>query len=109
MSRTTYQAHAIVEKKIINYDSGRHIQCMWADCERDGLTVNRLRWCRHQPHVPCDQANAFDVASHIRFAFCSERHMNMFRFDHGPQGRAMLESRGGLFGYLPTGYRGGML
>jgi len=106
---TTRDLHARIEKKIINYDSGRHIVCMWADCEQDGLSTHRLRWCRHHPGVPCDEANAFDVASHIRFAFCTERHLNYFRFDHGQRGHAMLESRGGLFGYLPTGYRGGIL
>lgn len=106
---TTRELHARIEKKIINFDSDKHIICMWADCENDGLSVHRLRWCRHPQHWPCDAAHAVDPASHIRFAFCSERHLNYFRFDHGPRGRAMLESRGGLFGYLPTGYRGGIL
>ena len=43
---------------------------------------------------------------HRHYVFCSERHKAMFHFDHGPQGLAMLESRGGMYGYLPTGYRG---
>jgi hypothetical protein len=107
--RTTYQAHARLQRKIINHDTGGHIVCMWADCEREAITTYRVLQHRHPHIVNCDLAAHFDPASHIRFAFCSERHLNHFRFDHGPEGHAMLESRGGLFGYLPTGYRGGIL
>ena len=106
---TTRQLHAIAEKKIINFDSGKHIVCMWADCEQEARTTHRILQHRHPPGWSCEYAHAIDPASHIRFGFCTERHLNYFRFDHGPQGRAMLESRGGLFGYLPTGYRGGIL
>lgn len=106
---TTREVHARVERKIVNFDSGNYIICMWADCERQALTTHRVLQHRHPPHWPCDVAHRVDPASHIRFGFCSDRHLNYFRFDHGPQGRAMLESRGGLFGFLPTGYRGGIL
>jgi hypothetical protein len=55
----------------------------------------------------CDAVNAgLFPGLHRTYVYCSERHRNMDHFGAMPQ---MAESRGGIYGYLPTGYRGGIL
>lgn len=120
MTRTTFQEHARIMRKVVNLDSGtgRLIVCAFADCERDGYENLKIvqhehqRVWRHDGQVLagdrlCEAIDAGVVPGlHRTYVFCSERHRAMFHFDHGPQGRAMLESRGGMYGYLPTGWRG---
>lgn len=120
MTRTTFQEHARIMRKVVNLDSGtgRKIICGFSDCERDGYENYKIVQHEHIRAAMVDGrtlrgdqlCEAIDAGMwpgiHRTYVFCSERHQAMFHFDHGPQGQAMLESRGGMYGYLPTGYRG---
>ena len=120
---STEWQHARVMRKVVNLDSGtgRKIVCGFADCERDGFENFKIVQHEHQRAARVDGkilrgdqlCEAIDAGVfpgiHRTYVFCSERHRAMFHFDHGTQGLAMLESRGGMYGYLPTGYRGGIL
>ena len=123
MTRTTFQQHARIMRKVVNLDhqDGSKIHCAFSDCDREGYQ-NYLRvQHEHLRRVTIDGkvytgdrlCEAIDAGMyegiHRRYIYCSERHMNMDHFGHGPQGVAMQESRGGMYGYLPTGYRGGIL
>ena len=64
---TTAHRHAVIQKKIINLDSGdgRHILCSWDTCELDGYELYKVR------------VNDSKDPSHPRYmnyVFCSERH-----------------------------------
>jgi len=109
---TTYQSHARIAKKIINHDAGGvALPCMWDDCERDATTVYRFHGCRHPVGWSCQYANRLallhgDAGAHIWFAFCSERHLMLFRHSEGWRALAMIEDQGRAYGNLPRGSKG---
>jgi hypothetical protein len=81
---TTAWKHAIIQKKIINRDEGgngrvtssgtHYVICAWSDCENDATTVYETRVHNHASHVPCDSRDG----RHMTYAFCSERHKQMW-------------------------------
>lgn len=87
---TTRWAHAIVQKKVINFDHGgaKHVMCAWDTCEKDGFENNKV-----VEHQASDGSNSNDIT----FVFCSERHKQYFL--HSTR-RA---------GNLPPGYRRSMV
>jgi hypothetical protein len=121
---STEWRHAQHSRKVVNLDSGtgRKIVCAWGECDRDGYENEKIVQHEHLRAWKvdgtvltgdrlCEAIDAGVVPGlHRTYVFCSERHRNYFYFDHGPQGLAMSETNGGhLHGYLPVGYRGGIL
>lgn len=76
---TTQHQHAIIEKKIINHDSGtgRHIICAWSDCERDGYESNKV--------VVHTGQSGYEVRD-MHYVFCTERHRQYWLHDARPGG-----------------------
>lgn len=76
--------HAIIHKKVINHDrGGSYVLCAWADCEKDGYELFKVRvnyGTSAAPHV-------------LNYVFCSERHRQYFVHSH----RA--------YGHLPPGHK----
>jgi hypothetical protein len=63
---TTAWRHAIVAKKVINFDrGGTNVMCAWDTCEKDGYEMYKT--------VEHD-ANAGYERRDITYVFCSERH-----------------------------------
>ena len=113
MTRTTFQTHARVERKIINLNNGGgKLKCLMADCDRDAyeqFTIPRAEH-RHDRRIPCDVAQMrIGSETHVDYPFCSERHREMHIESTGWRAHRLVESRGGAYGYLPTGSRGSML
>lgn len=117
MTRTTFQQHAQIMRKVVNLDSGtgRKILCAFSDCERDGYENFKRVQHEHarrgvvdghrlQGDSMCEAVDAGVFPGlHRTFVYCSERHRALDHFGMQPE---MQESRGGIYGYLPTGYRG---
>jgi hypothetical protein len=108
---TTYRQHAQIFRKVVNLNNGGgHLDCMLLDCERPGLANYVVLEHRH-PHIrDCDVAvRTIGPETHIRLAFCSERHRTMFVEGSGWRALRLAEDRRGqVFGSLPTGSRGMM-
>jgi hypothetical protein len=85
---TTAWKHAIIQKKIINHDSGvgRHIVCAWLDCEKEAYELYKV-----VTHIG---SNGFEDKT-MTYAFCSEKCKQYWLHD----------SRGGGGNNLPSGYR----
>jgi hypothetical protein len=64
---TTAWQHGIIQKKVINHDSGtgRHIICAWDTCTNDGVEMHKVRT---NTGAPGEQKRYMD------YVFCSERH-----------------------------------
>lgn len=63
---STEWRHAIIEKKVINFDHGgdRHVVCAWDTCERDGV----------ETHKVVEQTAKLRGERSVTFVFCTERH-----------------------------------
>lgn len=116
MTRTTYQTHAKIERKIINLNNGGgKFVCLFADCERLAIEIYSIPRAehRHPRHWPCDYADhvlaRMGEMAHIDYPFCSERHREMHYESSGWRAHRLIASRGGAYGYLPTGSRGSRL
>jgi len=68
-----------IHKKVHSHDSGLWILCAWADCERPGFELYKMR--------------LHDGQNIVQFVFCSERHKMLYVNSHRNYGR------------LPAGYR----
>lgn len=109
MSRTTYQQHAIITKRVINLDhgEGRPISCAWPECERQATSLYELVQCEHSPMISCSAVDqGVGGGRHYRYAFCRERCRAYFaaamgRLAHDTAAR----NRGRISGNLPPGYR----
>ena len=108
MPRTTWQQHAIVEKRIINldrYDPGP-VACAWDDCSGRATILYRVRLCEHSPNLSCEAVDRGAGGRHMWFAFCRER---CRQYWINASGRHAVESaernRGRIHGMLPAGYR----
>ena len=121
---STEWRHAQHSRKVVNLDSGtgRKIVCAWGECDRDGYENEKIVQHEHLRAWKvdgqvltgdrlCEAIDAGVVEGiHRRWAFCSERHLNIFKYGMGPQSVAMAASNGGhAYGSLPTGYHGSML
>jgi len=84
---TTRWQHAIIQKKIINHDSGtgRHILCAWLDCEKEAYELHKV--------VTRTGQNGYDAT--MSYVFCSEKCKQYWLHD----------SRGHGGNNLPSGYR----
>lgn len=121
---STEWQHAQVYRKIVNLDheGTQKIHCATLDCEREAYQQFVVVQHEHLRAVHfdgrwrrgSDLCSAIDAGLiegiHRRWAFCSERHLQLFRYGMGPQSVAMAASNGGhAYGSLPTGYQGSML
>jgi hypothetical protein len=63
---TTAWKHAIIQKKVINFDrGGTYVMCGWDTCERDGYESFK---CTVNDSAPGQEPK------YITYVFCSERH-----------------------------------
>jgi hypothetical protein len=85
---TTQYRHAIIQRKIINHDSGtgRHILCSWDTCENDGYELYKVR---------VNTANEGFEVRYMNYVFCSERHKQYW----------LANIRPGSNNNLPPGYK----
>jgi len=100
-------------RKVINLDSGtgRPIVCCWDECDRDGTTLYTHVFCEHDPRKSCERADTdlLPVAgrvAHIKFVFCSQRHMSYYVNAEGANAHHSLARTGRAHGNLPAGERG---
>ena len=101
-----------VGKKIINLDSGdgRPIVCAWDECDRSGLDLYTHVFCEHHPSEGCEHADrrllvqAGRVA-HLKFPFCSHRHMSYYVNAEGGNAHESIARTGRAHGNLPVGER----
>ena len=108
---STYREHAQIFRKVVNLNNGGgFLDCMLLDCDRPGLSNYTVLEHRHPAYPDCDYASRFiGPETHIRLAFCSDRHKTMFVEGSGWRALRLAEDRGGnVFGSLPTGSRGMM-
>ena len=103
MTRTTFQQHARLSKKIINYDqAGRKVLCAWDECDKDAYSLYEVRTHEHARSISCDSS----LASHVTYPFCSERHKQYWLACTGEMARdTEARNNGRIAGMLPPGYR----
>ena len=119
MTRTTFQQHARLSKKIINLDRGEglgdvspYLMCLWDECDRPATSLYQKRYCEHDARTPCQQADARALGAgagrgaHYMTAFCSQRHLEYWWNATGGRALASLERSGRAYGNLPAGSRG---
>ena len=107
VTRTTFQEHARLHRKIINHDrGGTKVLCAWDDCDRDAFSLFEVRQHEHLAGIDCDSS----LARHITYAFCTERHKQYWLACTGPMARE-TEARynGRVAGMLPPGMRNTIL
>ena len=109
---TTYQSHARIMKKIINLDAGGIPNiCMYRDCENHAYQMYAYPECRHPVGWKCRYAEYMAMVhggggAHIWMAFCSEGHLELFRWGGGWRALVLIEEQGRAWDMLPTGYKG---
>lgn len=113
MTRTSYQVHARIQKKIINLDAGdgHAIVCCWSDCDRPGYAMYTHVFCEHDPGEPCERADTRLLGqagrvAHLKFAFCSAGHLDYHRASEGGQALANIADTGRAYGNHTPGSRG---
>lgn len=106
MTRTTFQQHAQLQRKVINHDrGGTKVACAWDECDRDGFENNKVTAHEHAVSIPCWH----DLAKHISYIFCTDRHKQYFLACTGPMARdTQARNNGRIAGMLPPGYKGYM-
>lgn len=109
---TTAWQHAKIGRQIINMDSGdgRHIVCAWDECDRMGLDIYTHIFCEHDPRKGCEQADLDLLAiagrvAHLKFPFCSHRHMSYYVNAEGANAHESIARTGRAHGNLPVGER----
>jgi len=109
VTRTTWQEHARIERKIINLD--RHdpgpVACSWDECEARACTLYRVRLCEHSPRVSCGQTDqGIGGGHHYWYTFCRERHKQYWLAAAGLMAHDTADRNSGrIYGMLPPGYR----
>jgi len=109
---TTSRAHAILQRKIINHDKGgTWIPCCWEDCDRPGYALYTHVYCEHDPREGCEHADRRLLPqagrpAHLKFAFCSQRHMSYYVNAEGGNALESIARTGRAHGNLPVGERG---
>jgi hypothetical protein len=103
MTRTTFQEHARLQRKVLNLDrGGTHVMCVWADCDHDGYENHKVVLHEHARSIPCDSS----LAKHIHLVFCSDRHKQYYLACSGPMAHdTEARHNGHIAGNLPPGYR----
>lgn len=106
MTRTTFQEHARLHRKIINHDqAGRKVLCAWADCDRDAFSMHEVRTHEHARIIDCNSP----MARHITYAFCTDRHRMYWLASSGAMAKdTEARNNGNIAGMLPPGYKGYM-
>lgn len=67
---TTAWEHAIIHKKIINYDrGGTYVLCAWDTCDKPGYEMYKC--------VEHDNKSGYEDKT-ITYVFCTERHRQYF-------------------------------
>ena len=86
---TTAYKHAIIQRKLINHDSGdgRKLMCCWDTCELDSYELYKVR---------VNTANDGYEVRYMNYTFCSERHKQYWLNNCRPNNN----------NNLPPGYRG---
>lgn len=77
-------------KKVISFNSGRPITCVWCAMNgqgNPGYELYKTVFHEHGKNIPCE------FGEHVNFVFCSERHLQYYRNSHVDMGK------------LPAGYR----
>jgi hypothetical protein len=85
---TTAHRHAVIQKKVINLDSGdgRHVICAWDTCELEAYELYKVR-----VNTAADGAQP----RYMNYPFCSERHKQYW----------LANCRPGSNNNLPPGYK----
>lgn len=96
-------SHALVHKKVINFDrGGTFVCCAWDECDNDGFEVYKVRTHEHAHSIACDS----DLARHCNYVFCSERHKQYWLNCTGERAReSAARNQGRQYGMLPEGMR----
>jgi hypothetical protein len=109
MTRSTFQQHARIERKMINLDRADPgpMMCAWSDCDRDGVSLYRARTCEHSPRYSCGQTDqGIGGGRHYWHVFCTDRHLQYHVASTGPRAAGTAErNQGRIYGMLPPGYR----
>lgn len=84
-------------KAVLSLDKARSgetvwLRCCWDDCEEQGVTLHQTKFHAHARGYPCGH----ELAKHVMYVFCSERHRQMFLNGHLDYGNLPLGSRGGI-------------
>lgn len=122
MTRTTYQAHAIHDRKIhsVDYGSDGHaLICAWEDCDRYARSSYVHVFCKHDVREDCDRADRRMILAtanpalgipgepaHRRFAFCSAGHLDYWQAGEGAQALHNIADTGRAHGNHTPGNRG---
>jgi hypothetical protein len=69
---STAWRHAIIQKKVINFDHGgsKHVMCAWDTCEKDGYESHKI--------VTHENSPGYESKT-ITYIFCSESHKDYWR------------------------------
>ena len=117
MSRTSFQAHARLQRKIINMDRAAigvarpYNMCMWDECDRDSTSLYEKPYCEHDVRLGCEQADRIFIAAgagrtaHTMMAFCSQRHLEYWFNATGGRALKSIDESGRAYGNLPAGSR----
>ena len=82
-------------KKILNRDRWTRgelqwLPCCWDDCDKPAVQLHRLMFHDHNRGTRCGSPGA----KHLWYAFCSERHRQMYLNGHRDYGNASTGNRG---------------
>jgi hypothetical protein len=109
VTRTTYQQHAQIERKMINLDRADPgpMMCAWSDCDHLSIGLYWIRQCEHSPRIPCHLVDlGVGGGRHYWFHFCREKHKQYFLACSGRMAADTAErNQGRIHGMLPPGYR----
>jgi len=118
VTRTTFQQHARLDRRIINMDRAAvgeeqpYGWCLWDECDRYSSTLYRKVWHQHDSRIPCEVADARAIQAgagsgvHRMTAFCSDRHLKFWWNANGGAALASIDRTGRAYGNLPAGFRG---
>lgn len=88
---TSAWKHAIIQRKVINHDTGgTNVMCAWDTCEKDGYELYKVR--------TNDAAPGYEP-KYYSYIFCCERHKMYW----------LNNTRPGSNNNLPSGYKRSIL
>lgn len=95
--------HGTVQRKVINHDrGGTFVCCAWDECDKDGFEIFKVRAHEHAHSISCYS----DLAKHINYVFCSERHKQYWLNATGEMAKeSAARNNGRQHGMLPEGMR----
>ena len=105
--------HAILEKRVINFDNGgQPLVCCWDECDKLGTQLYKHTACEHDViNQSCERADRVAVyhsgrTAHTIYVFCSERHRAYWVNATGKNALESIARTGRAYGNLPVGMRG---